>query len=576
MRRAARLLAVLALCAGAAGAGAAGAASAGVAGAGAAAARAAGPGHAAIASAHPLATEAGLEVLRAGGNAFDAAVAVASALAVVEPTGSGLGGGAFFLLHRARDGREVCIDARERAPAAASRDMFLDAAGNPDHERALRSALAAGIPGEVAGLGELARRYGKLPLARSLQPAIRLARDGFPLYPHLQQALGYMRERFLAQPEVARNFLAADGTVPALGAVIRQPELAATLAEIASRGAQGFYRGALAERLIAGVRAQGGSWTPADLAGYRSVERAPIVGHYRGARIVSAPPPSSGGIALTEALNILANFDIGAPDTALRDHLIVEASRRALRDRALYLGDPDFVSVPVARLTSPDYAAGLAASIRTDRATPSAALPGIGAGAAQGPQTTHFSVIDAQGNRVAATLSINFVFGSGLMIGGTGIFMNDEMDDFSMKPGVPNGFQLVGSEANAIAPGKRPLSSMTPTFVEQGSRVMIVGTPGGSQITGMVLLATLAFLDGRSAAEIVAEPRLHHQYLPDVLVYEPGALTPEEHAGLEERGHHLGEAPRRYGNLQVVIWDRAGNHLEAAADPRVDGLGKVE
>ena len=562
MRQAVRWLALLALCAGVPGT--------------ADAARAPGPGRAAIASAHPLATEAGLEVLRAGGNAFDAAVAVASALAVVEPTGSGLGGGAFFLLHRARDGREAFIDARERAPAAATRDMFLDAAGNPDRERAQRSALAAGIPGEVAGLGELARHYGRLPIARSLQPAIRLAREGFPLYPHLQEALGFMRERLATQPEAARNFLAADTSVPALGTIIRQPELAATLEVIAARGPQAFYRGALAERLVAGVRAQGGNWTAADLAGYRVVERAPVVAHYRGARIVSAPPPSSGGIALTAALNILAHFDLGAPDTALRDHLIIEASRRALRDRAVYLGDPDHVRVPVERLTSPDYSAGLAAAIRTDRATPSATLPGIGTGAAEGPQTTHFSVIDAQGNRVAATLSVNFTFGSGLMIEGTGIFMNNEMDDFSMKPGVPNGFQLVGSDANAVAPGKRPLSSMTPTFVEQGSRVMVLGTPGGSRITGMVLLATLAFLDGGHAAQIVAEPRLHHQYLPDVVLYEAGALNAEERAGLEQRGHALRESSRRYGNLQVVIWDRAGNHLEAAADPRVDGLGKVE
>lgn len=548
----------------------------GIGAAGIAAARTAGPGRAAIASAHPLATEAGFEVLRGGGNAFDAAVAVASALAVVEPTGSGLGGGAFFLLHRARDGREVFIDARERAPAAATRDMFLDAAGNPDHQLARRSALSAGIPGEVAGLALLARKYGRLPVERSLQPAIRLAREGFALYPHLRQMLGFMHERLASQPEVARNFLAADGTVPALGAIIRQPELAATLAEIATRGPESFYRGALAGRLVAGARAHGGNWTLQDLADYRVVERAPIVGHYRGARIVSAPPPSSGGIALTAALNILANFDIGTPDTALRDHLIVEASRRALRDRALYLGDPDYVRVPVERLTSPDYAAGLAASIRTDRATPSALLPGIGPGAAQGPQTTHFSVIDAEGNRVAATLSVNFAFGSGLMIAGTGVFMNNEMDDFSMKPGVPNGFQLVGSDANAIEPGKRPLSSMTPTFVEHGKRVMIVGTPGGSQITGMVLLATLAFLDGRNAAGIAAEPRLHHQYLPDVVRFEPDALTPDERAGLEERGHRLEAASRRYGNLQVVIWDRGADRLEAAADPRVDGLGKVE
>jgi gamma-glutamyltranspeptidase/glutathione hydrolase len=539
-------------------------------------ARESGPGRAAIASAHPLATDAGLEVLRAGGNAFDAAVAVASALAVVEPTGSGLGGGAFFLLHRAGDGREVCIDARETAPAAAGRDMFLDAGGNPDHELALYSALSAGIPGEVAGLELLARKYGRLSIARSLQPAIRLAREGFPVYPHLRQALGFTRERLLAQPEIARNFLSQDGSVPALGAIIHQPELAATLEQLASDGPQTFYHGALAVRLVAGVRAQGGNWSAADLAGYHVVERQPIVGHYRGARIVSAPPPSSGGIALTEALNVLANFEFAGADAALRDHLLIEASRRALRDRAVYLGDPDFVRVPVALLTSTDYAAGLAASIRTDRATPSELLPGIGAGAAQGPQTTHFSVIDAAGNRVAATLSINFVFGSGRMIEGTGIFLNDEMDDFSMKPGVPNGFQLVGSDANAIAPGKRPLSSMTPTFVEQGRRVMVVGTPGGSTITGMVLLATLAFLDGRSASEIVAAPRLHHQYLPDVVSYEPEALDTQARAGLTARGHVLRESPRRYGNLQVVIWDGASNRLEAAADPRVDGAGKVE
>jgi gamma-glutamyltranspeptidase/glutathione hydrolase len=539
-------------------------------------AREQGPGRAAIASAHPLATEAGFEVLRAGGNAFDAAVAVAAALAVVEPTGSGLGGGGFFLLHRARDGHEVFIDAREMAPAAATADMFLDARGNPDHERSLRSALAAGIPGEVAGLDHLARKYGRIPAARALQPAIRLAREGFPLYPHLEQALGSIRGRFIEQPAVARNFLTADGAVPARGATIRQPELAQTLEQLASGGLSGFYRGPLAARLVEGMRAQGGNWVAADLANYKVVERAPIIGSYRGARIVSAPPPSSGGIALIEALNVLARFDLADADPALRDHLIIEASRRALRDRAIYLGDPDFVKVPVSLLTSPEYAAGLAASIRTDRATPSATLPGIGAGAAQGPQTTHFSVIDAEGNRVAATLSINMMFGAGRVIGDTGIFMNDEMDDFSMKPGVPNGFQLVGSDANAIAPGKRPLSSMTPTFVEQGSRVMVVGTPGGSRITGMVLLATLAFLDGRSAEQIVAEPRLHHQYLPDVVTYEPEALDKGERAALEARGHVLRESRRRYGNMQVVTWDRAGNKLAAAADPRADGAGKVE
>ncbi len=539
------------------------------------AAQPAAPGHAAVASAHPLATAAGLEVLRAGGNAFDAAVAVSAALAVVEPTGSGLTGGGIYLLHRHSDGFEIALDAREFAPGAATRDMFLDAQGNPVPDLSTDSALAAGIPGEPAGMALLAARYGKLPVAQSLAPAIRLARAGFPLSVHLHDSLQSHLEQFRSEPDVARNFLRG-GAVPPVGTRIRQPELAATLEFLARHGLDAFYRGELATRLVAGVRAQGGIWSEADLAAYRAVERAPVVGQYRGARVVSAPPPSSGGVGLVEALNLLAQFDLKDATPIERKFLVIEAMRRVHRDRALYLGDPDFIQVPVQRLTSVDYAAGLAASVRTDRATSSSALPGIGAGASAGPQTTHFSVLDRDGNRVAGTITLNFGFGSGRMIAGTGLFLNNEMDDFSIKPGVPNGYGLVGGEANSIAPHKRMLSSVTPAFVESGDRVMIGGSPGGSLIIGMVLLATLDFVDGHSASEIVAAPRFHHQYLPDVVRYEPGAFTDQELKTLAAQGDTLQPSSRRWGNFQAVIWDRATGKVEAASDPRVEGAGVVE
>ena len=490
-------------------------------------------------------------MLRAGGNAFDAAIAVSAALAVVEPTGSGLSGGGIYLLHRQSDGFNTAIDAREFAPAAATRDMYLDANGNPVPGLSTDSALAAGIPGEPAGLALLAARYGRLPLARSLAPAIRLARSGFPLSAHLHDGLVARLAQFKSEPDVARNFL-QQGAVPPLGTIIRQPELAATLEYLAQHGFDSFYHGEMAAKLVAGVRAQGGIWTEADLAAYRALERAPIVGQYRGARVISAPPPSSGGVGLVEALNILAQFNLHDATPVERKHLIIEAMRRAHRDRAVYLGDPDFVDVPVQRLTSVDYAAGLAASIRPDHNTPSSTLPGIGAGANAGPQTTHFSVLDRDGNRVAATITLNLRFGSGRMIAGTGLFLNNEMDDFSIKPNTANSFGLVGADANAIAPHKRMLSSVSPTFVESGTRVMIGGSPGGSLIMGMVLLATLDFIDGQSASEIVAAPRFHHQYLPDVVRYEPGAFSDQELKTLAAQGDTLQPTSFRYGNFQAM------------------------
>jgi gamma-glutamyltranspeptidase/glutathione hydrolase len=539
------------------------------------AALASAPRRAAIASSHPLATAAGFEVLRAGGNAFDAAVAISAALAVVEPTSSGLSGGGIYLLHRQRDGLEVAIDAREFAPAAATRDMYLDSQGNPVPGLSTDSALAAGIPGEPAGMALLAARYGRLPVARSLAPAIRLARDGFPLSKHLQDGLNARLAQFKTEPEVARNFL-RDGAVPELGTVIRQPELASTLEYLARHGLDNFYSGEFAQKLADGVRAQGGTWTVADLAAYHALERAVVVGNYRGARIVSAPPPSSGGVGLVEALNVLAQFDLKRATPLQRKQLVIEAMRRAHRDRAVYLGDADFVSVPMARLTSLDYAAGLAAGIRGDHATPSSSLPGVGPGANVGPSTTHFSVLDRDGNRVAATITLNLRFGSGRMIAGTGLFLNNEMDDFSVKPNSPNAFALIGGDANAIAPHKRMLSSVTPCFVEAGGRVMIGGSPGGSLIMGMSLLATLDFIDGHSASEIVAAPRYHHQYLPDIVRYEAGAFSDDEIAALGSEGYTLQATSFRYGNFQLVTWDRATGAVEAAADPRGEGAGVVE
>ena len=528
----------------------------------------------AIASAYPLASEAGQEILAAGGNAFDAAVAVSAALAVVEPSSSGLGGGGFYLLHRQSDGLETMVDAREKAPGAASRDMYLDKAGNAIENASISGALAAAIPGEPAAFEYLARKYGKLSLKRSLQPAIRLARNGFPLYARLQGGIRRKQAVLKRSPDAAKAFLTADGGVPDVGAIIKQPDLANTLEAIAEQGAKGFYAGRVAADLVAGVRADGGIWTLQDLAAYRVVERKPLIGNYHGARIVSAAPPSSGGIAVIDALNILSGFDLHQVDSATRKHLVIEAMQRAYRDRAIYLGDPDFIKMPLAQLASLDYAAGQRSSIRTDKAMPSNMLPGIESEPA-GMNTTHFSVLDADGNLVAATITVNLFFGTGYMPPKTGVLLNNEMDDFSTKPGRPNEFGLVGATANAIAPNKRSLSSMSPTFVETPKGLMIVGSPGGSFIISMVLLGTLNYLDGMNAADIVKYPHYHHQYLPDEVDYEPGAFSDAEITQLQAKGHTLKMPGWQWGNMQVITWDFASGKVEAASDPRGEGAGLV-
>jgi len=524
------------------------------------------PGKAAIASAHYLATEVGHAILDQGGNAFDAAIAVSAALAVVEPTSSGIGGGAFWLLHRAEDGFQVMIDAREQAPAAAHRDMFLDEDGNVNRDLAVNGPLAGAIPGEVAGLEHLARHYGRLPLAASLQPAIRLAREGFPVDEKYHALMSWRVETVRRWPAAAAVLL-ADGENPPVGHIIKLPDLAWVLEQVAERGAAGFYSGPVAERLVNGVRAAGGIWTLEDLAAYRVKERDPIRTLYGDYELVTAPPPSSGGIAIAEILNVLEPYPINRLEPVQRTHLIVEAMRRAYRDRAIYLGDPDFVEVPVEMLTSQFYADGLRASIRPDQATPSSMLGGNDQ-IPEGTDTTHFSIIDADGNMVAATLTVNLPFGSAFMPPGTGLLVNNEMDDFSAKQGVPNAFGLIGFEANEIQPFKRPLSSMSPTFMIGADKRAVIGTPGGSRIITMVLLGILDFMQGNEPASWVSLPRFHHQYEPDQISAEPDAFTPAQVEALRAMGHEVEVRERTWGNMHGVMWNIETGAVTAGSDPR--------
>ena len=531
------------------------------------------PPVAGLASAHPLATQAGMDILASGGNAFDAAVAVSAALAVVEPYGSGIGGGGFWLLHRERDGFEVMVDGREKAPLAAHRNMYLDKDGNVVPGLSVDGALAAGIPGVPAALVHISRRYGRLPLQHSLAPAIRLAREGFEVDTIYRKMAQFRLAALQDDMEAADIFLHRD-EVPAIGHRIVQTDLADTLIAIARFGDAGFYQGALARRLVEGVRAAGGIWSMQDLAEYRIVEREPVRGEYHGLRITSAAPPSSGGIALISILNMLADFPLQTLDDATRTHLVIEAMRRAYRDRAEFLGDSDFVVVPVERLSSRAHARQTGASIRLQQATPSTTLNGK-ATATGGMDTTHFSILDHAGNRVAATLSINYPFGACVVPPGTGVLLNDEMDDFSVKPGAPNVYGLIGADANAVEPGKRPLSSMSPTFVENGEGVAILGTPGGSRIITMVLLGILDLADGNGPQSWVSLPRYHHQYLPDVVQFEPGAFDAELQQDLLARGHELKPLDSDYGNMQAIYWNRQTGQVLPASDPRGVGDARV-
>ena len=436
-------------------------------------------------------------------------------------------------------------------------------------------ALAAGIPGLPAALVHLSEKYGRLPLAQSLQPAIQYAEHGFFTGERHRKLLKFRLSLLKQQPEAARILL-DNNKLPPNKSILIQTDLANTLKQLAQYGKQGFYAGEVAELLVKGVRDAGGIWSHEDLKAYQVKERKPIQGEYKGIKITSAALPSSGGIVLIETLNILEAYPLDNMDEISRKHVIVEAMKRAYHDRAFYLGDSDFVKVPVSQLTNKDYAAGLRVSIRMDKATPSDFLAGNFQSKKGGQDTTHFSIIDKQGNRVAATLSINYPFGSGFIAQGTGVILNNEMDDFVSKPGAMNGYGLVGGTANAIEPGKRMLSSMTPTFIEDENRIAVLGTPGGSRIISMVLLAILDFAKGHKPESWVWEPRFHHQYIPDLIQYEKGGLTGDEIEQLSLKGHKLKEIRYRYGNMQGVQYNKKTRMFSAASDPRGEGVALIQ
>jgi gamma-glutamyltranspeptidase/glutathione hydrolase len=426
---------------------------------------------------------------------------------------------------------------------------------------------AAAIPGVPAGIAWIARRYGRLPLSTSLAPAIRLARDGFPVDARYAIVAGLAESKLKAQVRTALAFL-DNGAVPAPGFVLRQPELAKTLQAIAERGRDGFYQGDVAQRLTAAVRAGGGIWQEEDLRRYEVVERAPQRFTYRGATITCASLPSAGGLTLAQSLQILERFPLGSLSQVERIHLVVEALRRGFQDRARYLGDPDYVQIPD-WLGTRAYADRRAATIDPLHATPSEQLAAL----SEGDNTTHFSVLDRAGNRVGATLSINLPFGSGIIAGDTGVLLNDEMDDFAIAPDTPNAFRLIQGNANRIEGGKRPLSSMTPTFVEDERGLLVFGTPGGSRIISMMLLGILDYVDGGrpDIERLVNAPRYHHQFLPDAIEYEPGAFLPAWIEALKALGHTLREGRRRWGNMQAVYLDRASGEASSYSDPRGKG-----
>ena len=520
-----------------------------------------------IASAHPLATQVGFKILEQGGNAFDAAVAVSAALSVVEPYSSGIGGGGFFLLYRSSDNFTTFVDAREVAPGMSDPDMYLDSDRNFIARSSLVGPLASGIPGLPAALVHVAENYGQLPLKQSLQPAIRLAEEGFPVYSRLNRALNVASQSSNLSPKFKEIFL-PDRGLPKIGEIIKQPELAKTLKIIANKGHDGFYKSDFTEKIVTETNIDGSIWSVEDFWEYKVIERQPIKISFENAEVTLAPPPSSGGTTIATILNILSQYDYeGMTDTEL-NHLIVESMRRAYQDRAYYLGDPDFADVPVEMLTHPDHAIEHSTSIDLKRATPIHLNDDrILLSQDKGTQTTHFSIIDVKGNRVATTQTINTWFGSGYMSPSGGFILNNEMDDFSAKPFTPNRYGLVHGEANTILPKKRMLSSMTPSFIESDRGIAILGTPGGSKIITMVLLSILNWMNGGTADDMTSVKRFHHQYLPDIIQHEKDAFSNSDIDKLKSIGHTLKEV-RDYGNMQVITIDKDTGKVETSSDPR--------
>ena len=529
-----------------------------------------------VVSAHPLASQAGLDILRSGGNAVDAAVATTFAISVVEPFSAGIGGGGFLLLHQANNSQMKALDFRERAPLKATKNMYLDAQGKVRPNLSIDGYLSVGVPGTVAGLYQVHRQYGKLPWAKVVAPSIKYAQEGFVVTERFVGAVE-SRKKLILSNQAARQVFTRNGTMYAAGDKLIQRDLAKTLQQIATEP-QSFYTGNIARAIAKDMAKNGGLITLEDLKTYKPIWRTPVCGNFRQSRICSMPPPSSGGVHLLQILNLIGDTDLKAkgwhnPDVL---HLMVEAMRIAYADRSEYLGDPDFVKVPVQQLISPEYAAKRRQEIRAN-ATPSIKVKPVDKATlerftkAESPDTSHLTVVDEQRNAVSLTFTINYGFGSGVVTPGTGILLNDEMDDFAAAPGVPNAYGLIGGDANAIAPRKTPLSSMTPTIVTQNNRLkMATGAPGGSTIITTVLQVILGVLAyDMNAGEAVSAPRIHHQWLPDELRMQPFGLDTATIAELKRRGHQVKQTSP-WGNANAIVVTADGK-LDGAADPRGEG-----
>lgn len=531
-----------------------------------------------VVSQETYASKAGREILQMGGNAVDAAVATGFALAVTHPQAGNLGGGGFMMIYLREEDRVIALDYREMAPAAAHRDMFLDEEGNVDNQRVRFTLKASGVPGTVMGLTKALEKYGTLPLDVVMAPAIRLAEEGFEMTWELNESLGRYAKRLKADPESAKNYFKPDGSLYEAGEVFRQPDLANTLKTIAAKGAKGFYEGPVADKLVAAMKANGGIITHDDLKKYHTVERTPIEGSYRGFKVVTMPPPSSGGVHVVQMLNVLEGWDMKSlgHNSAGYIHRLTESMKYAYADRSKYLGDPDYFDVPVSALTSKDYAASIRAKIDVNKATPSSEIAPAPSLPHESNDTTHFSVMDKAGNMVANTYTLNFTYGNGKSVPGAGFLLNNEMDDFSAKAGVPNAFGLLGGEANAIEPGKRPLSSMTPTFLfKDGKPLMATGSPGGSTIITVVFQAILNVMEfDMNVQAAVNAPRIHHQWYPDRLFMEPGHSIDTRRL-LGEMGHNVKMGPTEawdsvLGSAQSLMLT-PGGYIMGAADPRRPG-----
>ena len=527
--------------------------------------------HGMVSSQEALATQAGVEILKQGGNAVDAAVAVGFSLAVTLPRAGNIGGGGFMLVHLAEQNRTIAIDYREMAPSKAHKDIFLNEQGDPVASLSREHGLAVGVPGTVMGMELALQKYGTMTMKQVTNAAIKMAKNGISVTPDLSTSLTGLKRRIAQWPSSAEIFYKADGSDYQVGNLLKQPELAHSLSLIAQKGSEGFYQGETAEKLVAAIQDAGGIMTLDDLKNYKVVERKPVQGDYRGYQVVSMPPPSSGGVHIIEMLNILEQFPIDklGHNTAATLHLMTESMRRAYADRSEYLGDPDFYKVPVQALINKDYAKKLASQIAINKATPSSEVKPGNLVPYESNQTTHYSVVDKWGNAVSNTYTLNFSYGSGLVAKGTGILLNNEMDDFSAKPGTPNGYGLVGGDANAVEGNKRPLSSMSPTIVmKDGKPFIVTGSPGGSRIINTTMQIIMNVVDhDLNIAEATAAPRIHHQWQPDLLRVEH-TLNRDTIELLRAKGHKV-KINNAMGSTQSIMVTEKG--IFGASDPRRAG-----